>query len=49
LAGGRSARRGPGQPGARRLDPQYDRELGAIDGIGLTDVEMDSVLMLVLD
>ncbi|MBP2477390.1 AcrR family transcriptional regulator [Crossiella equi] len=28
---------------------KYDRELSAIDGIGLTDVEMDSVLWLVLD
>lgn len=28
---------------------KYDRELRAIDGIGLTDVEMDSVLTLVLE
>lgn len=27
---------------------KYDRELGAVDRIGLTDVEMDSVLTLVL-
>lgn len=27
---------------------KYDYELGAVDGIGLTDVEMDSVLALVL-
>ncbi|WP_447001795.1 TetR/AcrR family transcriptional regulator [Saccharothrix isguenensis] len=27
---------------------KYDYELGAVDGIGLTDVEMDSVLTLVL-
>jgi AcrR family transcriptional regulator len=28
---------------------KYDRELRAVDGIGLTDVEMDSVLALVLE
>lgn len=28
---------------------KYDYELGAVDGAGLTDVEMDSVLTLVLD
>lgn len=28
---------------------KYDYELGAVEGIGLTDVEMDSVLTLVLD
>lgn len=28
---------------------KYDRELRAVDGIGLTDVEMDSVLTLVLE
>jgi AcrR family transcriptional regulator len=31
------------------LIAKYDYELGAVDGIGLTDVEMDSVLTLVLD
>jgi AcrR family transcriptional regulator len=28
---------------------KYDRELRAVDGIGLTEVEMDSVLILVLE
>jgi AcrR family transcriptional regulator len=40
-------------PGRPPLGPgviaKYDRELGAVEGIGLTDVEMDSVLTLVLD
>jgi len=31
------------------LIAKYDRELRAVDGIGLTDVEMDLVLQLVLD
>ena len=40
-------------PGRPPLGPgviaKYDRELAAVEGIGLTDVEMDSVLTLVLD
>ena len=31
-----------------RLSAEYEAELGPLDGIGLTDVEMDSVLTLVL-
>lgn len=31
------------------LIAKYDRELRAVDGIGLTDVEMDLVLQLILD
>lgn len=31
------------------LMAKYEHELGALDGVGLTDVEMDAVLTLVLD